>query len=303
LIESCPNWGRTDVAKNGSLMPASPRASCGLAKTGLKERDMTRTKFETDRRGLIGGTFGTLITLAGVPEAVAGPAVTAPATIRKALPPRGSYGIVLPGVKRTAFLNAPAGMSPTAFRDHWISTYASGLRTGGAQSIIFNLIDHENSPDRRFDAVIEMFFDSDWVYEREYLGRDTKYSQEAEETMPSVVIVSRQVGFREFDPGRPMPTVKRFGVLRRKPELTTDTLALSWRDDHAPLFAANNYLRRYFIHLTDRTYAPDVPWDGYAEIWWDDFASIKLRSDIRVPEPESNASEVMYMFMTPKVLT
>jgi hypothetical protein len=35
--------------------------------------------------------------------------------------------------------------------------------------------------------------------------------------MPSVVIVSRQIGVREFDPGRTMPTVNRFGVIRRKP--------------------------------------------------------------------------------------
>jgi hypothetical protein len=149
-----------------------------------------------------------------------------------------------------------------------------------------------------------MFFDSDWAYEREYLSGGTAYSQEAEQTLPSVVIVSRQVGIMDFDPGRPMPTVKRFGVVRRKPELNTDTLALNWRDDHAPLFAVNSYLRRYYIHLTDRIYAPDVAWDGYAEIWWDDFASTKLRSDTRVPQPESSdASEVVYMFMTPKVVT
>jgi len=257
-------------------------------------------EFETDRRGLIGGTLGALTTLAAVPEAFAAPAAPA-TTIRKAVPPRGSFGIVQPGIKRTAFLNAPSGMSPAAFRDHWIGNYASGLRTQ-AQSIIFNLIDHENSPTRRFDAVTEMFFDSDWAYERAYLGGHTACSEEAEQTKPSVVIVGRQVGIREFDPGRPMPAVKRFGVVRRKPELTADDVAPKWRDNHAPLFAANDYLRRYYIHLTDRTYAPEVPWDGYAEIWWDDFASIKLRSDPRVPEPESYNAEVMYMFMTPTVV-
>jgi hypothetical protein len=257
------------------------------------------TEFETDRRGLIGGALGAL-TIAAAPEAVAAPGAN-PTTIRKAQPPRGSFGIVQPGIKRTAFLNAPSGMNPAAFQDRWINTYASSLRKRGAQSIIFNLIDHENSPTRRFDAVTEMFFDSDWAYEREYFGR-TAYSEEAEQTMPSVVIVGRQVGVRDFDPGRPMPAVKRFGVVRRKPELSADDVAPKWRDSHAPLFAANDHLRRYYIHLTDRTYAPDVPWDGYAEIWWDDFASTKLRSDPRVPEPESYNAEVMYMFMAPTVV-
>ena len=263
---------------------------------------MTISEFETDRRSLIGATLGAL-TIAAVSGAVAAPAAKPPSTIRKALPPRGSFGIVLPGIKRTAFLNVPAGMNPPAFQDHWISTYGRSLQVQGARSIIFNLIDKEHSPDKRFDAVTEMFFDSDWAYEQEYLGGRTAYSEESAHTMPSVVIVSRQIGIRDFDPGKPMPAVKRFGVLRRKPELTTDTLALTWRNDHAPLFAANDYLRRYYINLTDRTYAPDVPWDGYADIWWDDFASTALHSDARVPIPDSDAAEVMYMFMTPKLVT
>jgi hypothetical protein len=260
---------------------------------------MTISEFETDRRGLMGATLGAL-TIAATSMAAAAPAAKTTSTIRKARAPRGSFGIVMPGIKRTAFLNVPAGMSPPAFQDHWIRTYAPGLRTRGARSIIFNLIDKEHSPDKRFDAVIEMVFDSDGAYEQEYLGPRTAYSEEAEQTMPSIVIVSRQIGIREFDPGRPIPAVKRFGVLRRKPELTTDTLALAWRNDHAPLFAANDNLRRYYVNLTDRTYAPDVPWDGYADIWWDDFASTTLHSDPRVPIPDSDAAEVMYMFMTPK---
>src|SRR6266478_2012937 len=214
---------------------------------------MTTSKFETDRRSLIGGTLGAL-TIAAISGAAAAPASKTLSTIRKARPPRGSFGIVLPGNKR-------------------------------------------------FDAVTEIVFDSDWAYEQEYLGGRTAYSEEAEHTMPALVIMSRQIGIRDFDPGKPIPAVKRFGVLRRKPELTTDTLALTWRNDHAPLFAANDYLRRYYINLTDRTYAPDVPWDGYADIWWDDFASTTLHSDARVPIPDSDASEVMYMFMTPRIVT
>ncbi len=259
---------------------------------------MSTSEFESDRRGLIGATLGAL-TIAVVSRAAAAPAAKTPSTIRKALPPRGSFGIVQPGLKRTAFINTPAGMSASAFQDRWIATTAPTLRKRGARSIVFNLIDKEHSPEKRLDAVIEMVFDSDWAYEQEYLNGPTAYTEEAERTRPAIVIVSRQIGIRDFDPGRPRPAVKRFGVLRRKPELTTDTLALAWRNDHAPLFAANDYLRRYYVNLTDRTYAPDVPWDGYADIWWDDFASVPLHSDARVPIPESDSEEVMYMFMTP----
>ena len=260
------------------------------------------TGAELDRRGVIGATLGAL-SISATSAASAAPDAKSPATIWKAVPPRGCFGIVMPGIKRTAFLNAPAGMSPAAFRDHWIGTYAPLLRSRGARSITFNLIDKQHSPEKRFDAVTEMVFDSDRAYEQEYLTSRTAYTDEAERTKPSIVIVSRQIGIRDFDPGKPKPAVKRFGVLRRKPELTTDTLALTWRNDHAPLFAANDYLRRYFINLTDRTYAPDVAWDGYADIWWDDFASTALHSDARGPLPESDAEEVMYMFMTPQAVS
>src|SRR5258706_11525724 len=100
--------------------------------------DMSTSKFETDRRSLIGGTLGAL-TIAAISEAAAAPAAKTPSTIRKARPPRGTFGIVLPGIKRTAFLKVPAGMNPPAFQDHWIGTYAPGLRIRGARSIIFNL--------------------------------------------------------------------------------------------------------------------------------------------------------------------
>src|SRR5258707_11055694 len=255
---------------------------------------MSASELETDRRGLFGAALGAL-TIGAVSAAAAAPANN-PSTIRKALPPRGCFGIVQPGIKRTAFLNAPAGMSPSALQDHWIANYGRSLQTRGAQSIVFNLIDKENSPEKRFDAVTEMFFASDWTYEREYLAGRTAYSGEADETMPSLVIMSRQIGIRDFDPGRAKPAIKRFGVLRRKPELTTDTLAVKWRDEHAPLFAANDYLRRYYVNLTDRTYSPDVPWDGYADIWLDDLASTRLHSHARVPGAASDAAEDMDMF-------
>src|SRR6266550_5318103 len=108
---------------------------------------MATSEFKTDRRALMGGTLAAL-TIAAISGASAAPAPTSASTIRKARPPRGSYGIVLPGIKRTAFLNAPGGIGPLQFQDHWIDTYADGMRTRGAQSIIFNLIDKEHSPDK-----------------------------------------------------------------------------------------------------------------------------------------------------------
>jgi hypothetical protein len=84
---------------------------------------MSTPQFETERRGLIRATLGALV-IATVPRAAAAPPVQTPTTIRKASPPRGSYGIVQPGIKRTAFLKVPAGMTNDTFRDYWINTYA-----------------------------------------------------------------------------------------------------------------------------------------------------------------------------------
>jgi uncharacterized membrane protein YkvI len=58
----------------------------------FEERDMTISEFETDRRGLIGGTLGALI-IGVASSGAAASAVGAPTTLRKASLPRGSYGI------------------------------------------------------------------------------------------------------------------------------------------------------------------------------------------------------------------
>src|SRR5262249_24462554 len=117
---------------------------------------MSASEFESDRRGLMAAALGAW-TIAAV-SAVAAPAAKTPSTIRKAPPPRGSFGIVQPGLKRTAFVNTPV-TSASEFKDRWIATTAPALRKRGARSIVFNLIDKEHSPEKRFDAVVEMVFD------------------------------------------------------------------------------------------------------------------------------------------------
>ncbi len=214
---------------------------------------MITSELELDRRDAIGVTLGTL-TIGVTSGASAAPNANPPTTIRKAVPPRGCFGIVQPGIKRTAFLNAPLGMSPAEFQQHWIGTYASSLRARGARTITFNLIDKEHSPEKRFDAVTEMVFDSDWAYEREYLVSRTAYTEEAEQTKPSIAIVSRQIGIRDFDPGRPKPPVKRFGVLRRRPELTTELIGTHVAQRPRPVVCR----QRLFASLLHQPDRPDL---------------------------------------------
>jgi len=100
---------------------------------------MSTSEFESDRRGLIGATLGAL-TIAVVSRAAAAPAAKTPSTIRKALPPRGSFGIVQPGLKRTAFINTPAGMSASeVFREAELISASDGAYASLAEAVNISL--------------------------------------------------------------------------------------------------------------------------------------------------------------------
>jgi uncharacterized protein (TIGR02118 family) len=71
----------------------------------------------------------------------------------------------------------------------------------------------------------------------------------------------------------------RMGLLRKKPDWTTDTFRAHWRDQHGPLAARAPDLREYWQnHVTDRLQRgidfARGPWDfdGFSQLWFDDVA-------------------------------
>jgi uncharacterized protein (TIGR02118 family) len=62
---------------------------------------------------------------------------------------------------------------------------------------------------------------------------------------------------------------KRIGFLKKREDLTPDQFAAHWRGVHAVLCQRIPGLKRYAINIIDREANPDVPYDGFSELWFD----------------------------------
>jgi uncharacterized protein (TIGR02118 family) len=92
------------------------------------------------------------------------------------------------------------------------------------------------------------------------------------------------------------------GLVRRRDGQTRADFQEAWRQDHAPIANESYRLRRYILNLAD---APQGPWDGYAEMWWDSFEDM-AESGRRIAaepgrEPVSPFGAVLLLRMTEEV--
>lgn len=71
------------------------------------------------------------------------------------------------------------------------------------------------------------------------------------------------------------PMVKLVFLLHRKPGMTAEEFHRYWRDVHGPIGAAMPGVRRYVQnHASSALDGSPAPCDGFAEIWFDDTASM-----------------------------
>ena len=69
--------------------------------------------------------------------------------------------------------------------------------------------------------------------------------------------------------------IKMVYLIHRQPELDAEEFSRYWRENHAPIAAKIPGLRRYVQNHS--TAAPDgssPPYDGVAELWFDDMESL-----------------------------
>ncbi|NAT58719.1 EthD family reductase [Pseudomonas syringae pv. actinidifoliorum] len=62
---------------------------------------------------------------------------------------------------------------------------------------------------------------------------------------------------------------KRIGFLQKRKDLTPQQFAEHWRGVHAVLCQRIPGLKRYAINIIDREANPEVPYDGFSELWFD----------------------------------
>jgi uncharacterized protein (TIGR02118 family) len=71
--------------------------------------------------------------------------------------------------------------------------------------------------------------------------------------------------------------IKGFGIVTKRPDLTDAAFHTHWRDVHGPLGLQIKALRRYVqCHRIDKPFPgfDNCPFDGMAEIWYDDLATM-----------------------------
>lgn len=66
---------------------------------------------------------------------------------------------------------------------------------------------------------------------------------------------------------------KRIGFLKKRSDLTSEQFAAHWRGVHAVLCQRIPGLQRYAINIINREENPDIPYDGFSELWFESRAA------------------------------
>ncbi|MDM7853259.1 EthD family reductase [Pseudochrobactrum kiredjianiae] len=62
---------------------------------------------------------------------------------------------------------------------------------------------------------------------------------------------------------------KRIGFLKKRDDLTNEQFLDHWRNTHAVLCQRIPGLKRYAINYINRSANPEVPYDGFSELWFE----------------------------------
>lgn len=83
------------------------------------------------------------------------------------------------------------------------------------------------------------------------------------------------------------PMAKAVFLFKRRPDMTAEEFRRYWREVHAPIGTALPGLRRYVQnHVSATLDGLPAPYDGFAELWFDDMSSLEQA----LASPESQAA-------------
>jgi len=184
-----------------------------------------------------------------------------------------------PGLfKCTEFLRRAPGLTIDAFEAHWRSERAPLMRAlPGLAGLTFNLVDGARSPNAPYDGVIELWFADERAYGHAFDDGDPRLLEALAIDAPRFAAGSpmgfftREVAIRPFDPRTPRGQAKRIGLVGRQPGTSLPRFFKAWVEQHAQDAANQPGLVAYILNLRSGPRLPDVPWDGYAELWWADW--------------------------------
>jgi uncharacterized protein (TIGR02118 family) len=83
---------------------------------------------------------------------------------------------------------------------------------------------------------------------------------------------------------------KTIFLLKRDPSLSEDEFRAYWLDVHVPIVLAVPNLRGFTCNIVADSPAGPAPYDGFAELWWDDEAA--FHEALATPEGRAAVADV-----------
>ncbi len=85
--------------------------------------------------------------------------------------------------------------------------------------------------------------------------------------------------------------IKMIFLVHRRPELTRDEFQTHWREKSGPIGSKIPGLRKYVQHhAVPGLDGAEPPYDGFAEMWWDDDES--LQKALESPEGKAAVEDI-----------
>jgi uncharacterized protein (TIGR02118 family) len=222
-------------------------------------------RFTLDRRSALVGAAG-LVSLAATADAA-------------------PLGTLAPWFKVTEFVTRADGLTSAQFVEHWRTVRAPLIKAlPGLMRAVFNPVDRALSPEVRYDAAIQLWFKDAAAYRACFDGAHAEVIEALAKDAPKFMrpdflgLYTREDIVRSPRPGAPRPKAKRIGLVGRQPGMDQQAFFAAWRDKHARDVDPQFGLQGYKLNLLDRERFPDMPYDGYAELWWTDWPTQKQAS-------------------------
>ncbi len=170
-------------------------------------------------------------------------------------------------------------LSPSDFVKHWDKVRAPLLRSlPGVGGLVFNRRIAERSPDARYDAVIEMWFDDEAAYRRAFdLADPALLRAIADDTarfMAPDPLAFSTCELTLVEPKAEMGTAKRIGLVGRHPGTSEAAFFREW-NHHGAEAAQQPGLTEYRLNFRNSVRPPSMAFDGYAALWWRDWKAFE----------------------------
>lgn len=191
---------------------------------------------------------------------------------------------------RFGLLARKRGLTTEEFQDYWKETHGplaarllKGVR-GYHQNHILNLVRTDDAPNAQYsiDGLSELWFDDLAASKTCLTPEDLSILKKDEARVfenlkfltgsPQVVISASHDG----------PLLKRIALLRRRPEIDTETFKNEWLSVHAALVRSMPHVQGYTQNVVvervvkrgEPAAYDDLPVDGVAELWFNDSAEM-----------------------------